>query len=423
MESPLRSRAGTLITISIIAWTLAVVHQGFSPQTVSGDQGLTHIALDCNPAELSTAEAQQCEMRRRLEGQRLFEQETFGGNGRTCLTCHPVETGTLSPEDVQARLVADPDDPLFRHDGLDDGVAGTWRILQHATVRVTLPLPAHLTLLDDPNATHVTFNRGVLTTLNTPALDPALMSDLRAADLKVQAVGAIRDHAQNGVEPTELQLELIAEFQASNRFFSNGHLRKFAETGIPPQLPLGETESEKRGRLFFIDAPFDPPSKVGVCGLCHSGPMLNRTNQFAPMIASVPGAAMESAGVSEANFIGNPVRTFLVHDGLGDPIPVTTPDIGVLMSNPATTPFSAIPPTFLLPRFGLRLAFFANFFKTPTLWGVKDTAPYFHDNSAKDFDQMLQQYDFLFLNHRVIQGQIVLTEQDKEDIKAFLKLL
>jgi hypothetical protein len=290
-------------------------------------------------------------------------------------------------------------------------------------VRVTLPLPAHLTLADDPNATHVTFDRGVLTTLNTPSLDPALMSDLRAADLKVQALGAIRDHAQNGVEPTELQLELIAEFQASNRFFSNGHLRKFAETGVAPGLPLGETESERRGRLFFIDAPFAPPSKVGVCGLCHSGPMLNRTNQFAPMIASVPGAAMESAGVSEANFIGSPVRTFLVHDGLGDPIPVTTPDIGVLMSNPATTPFSAIPPPFLLPQFGLRLAFFANFFKTPTLWGVKDTAPYFHDNSAKDFDQMLLQYDFLFLTHRVIRGQIVLTDQDKEDIKAFLKLL
>jgi hypothetical protein len=423
MESPLRNRAGTLITISIIAWTLAVVHQSFAPQTVLGKQGLAHVALDCDPEGLSEAEATQCQMRRRLEGQRLFEQETFGGNGRTCLTCHSVETGTLSPEDVQARLVANPDDPLFRHDGLDEGVAGTWRILQHATVRVTLPLPAHLTLADDPNATHVTVDRGVLTTLNTPSLDPALMSDLRAADLKVQALGAIRDHAQNGVEPTELQLELIAEFQASNRFFSNGHLRKFAETGIPPQLPQGNTESEKRGRLFFVDAPFDPPSKVGVCGLCHSGPMLNRTNQFALMIASVPGAAMESAGVSEANVIGNPVRTFLVHDGLGDPIPVTTPDIGVLMSNPATTPFSAIPPPFLLKQFGLRLAFFANFFKTPTLWGVKDTAPYFHDNSAKDFDQMLQQYDFLFLTHRVIRGQIVLTEQEKEDIKAFLKLL
>src|SRR5436190_20494394 len=30
-----------------------------------------------------------------LEGQRLFERETFGGNGRTCETCHSRETGTV----------------------------------------------------------------------------------------------------------------------------------------------------------------------------------------------------------------------------------------------------------------------------------------------------------------------------------------
>ena len=37
-----------------------------------------------------------------LKGKRLFEQETFGGNGRTCLTCHTRETGTISPRDVSA---------------------------------------------------------------------------------------------------------------------------------------------------------------------------------------------------------------------------------------------------------------------------------------------------------------------------------
>src|SRR5215471_1509481 len=28
---------------------------------------------------------------------RLFTNETFGGNGRTCDTCHSLQTGTLSP--------------------------------------------------------------------------------------------------------------------------------------------------------------------------------------------------------------------------------------------------------------------------------------------------------------------------------------
>jgi cytochrome c peroxidase len=52
---------------------------------------------------------------------------------------------------------------------------------------------------------------------------------------------------------------------------------------------------------------------------------------------------------------------------------------------------------------------------------VKHTAPYFHDNSAKDFDEMLVQYDFFFAAS--FGNDIVLTAQDKEDIKAFLELL
>src|SRR5436190_6669036 len=36
----------------------------------------------------------------RQDGKRLFERETFAGNGRTCLTCHTRETGTISPSDA-----------------------------------------------------------------------------------------------------------------------------------------------------------------------------------------------------------------------------------------------------------------------------------------------------------------------------------
>jgi hypothetical protein len=148
------------------------------------------------------------------------------------LTCHSVETGTISPSDVQQRLVRNPLDVLFLHDGLDDGIAGTSRIDQHATVRITLPLPAHLRLANDPGATEITFNRAVLTTLNAPALDRAMMWDLRAANLEVQALGAIHGHAQNAIEPTPLQLELIAEFQRTSPGFSRtatcGNLPKLA---------------------------------------------------------------------------------------------------------------------------------------------------------------------------------------------------
>src|SRR5262245_49255612 len=66
-----------------------------------------------------------------------FERETFGGNGRTCLTCHSRDSGTVSPEDAQSRLARRPNDPLFRGDGSDDGAGhGVQRMLADATVLV-----------------------------------------------------------------------------------------------------------------------------------------------------------------------------------------------------------------------------------------------------------------------------------------------
>lgn len=378
--------------------------------------------LDCKPAELVEPLAEQCRSARLAEGRRLFESETFGGNGRTCATCHSAETGTISVTDVKNRLAANTSDPLFVHDALDDGVAGTSRIEQDATIRVTLPIPKHLTLVGQPNATHITVNRGTPTTQNTPALDTRLMWDLRDNTLEAQALGAIRGHAASTIEPTALQLELIAEFQRTDaRFFSSEVLQRFARTRVPPTLPEGTTESEKRGRLFFIDVPFDFSSRAGVCALCHSGPMLNESNVFSTaVLGSPPGVRIFSAGVSERNVRGNPTHTFEIRDGWSNPRRVTTPDIGILMSDLETSWILAgeLPPRGANPP----LAFFANFFKTPTLWGVKNTAPYFHDNSAKDLDEMLEHYNWFFMNGP-FSRRFELTAGEMEDIKAYLNLL
>ena len=178
-------------------------------------------SLDCNPA-LSDA----CAKARLKEGRRLFDVEKFGGNGRTCRTCHSNRTGTFSPEEAVARLIEDPSDALFVHDGLDDGVTGTTRITEHATVRIEIPLPPDVILADDPARRSVILNRGTPTTLNTPALDPMLMYDTREPNLQLQAFNAIQGHAQNTRVPTALELELIKEFQQTDpRFFSSEALR------------------------------------------------------------------------------------------------------------------------------------------------------------------------------------------------------
>jgi hypothetical protein len=352
------------------------------------------------------------------EGERLFDHETFGGNGRTCMTCHMVENGTITLEAVAERFAADPDDALFRHDGLDDGFAGARRILAHGTIRVELELPPHVSLVDNPSQRSIVVLRGVPTTMNTPALDQAiLMYDLRDTNLQDQARGAIRAHAQTGVAPTPEELDAIAAFQQQDRrFFSSDALFDFANGGSPPRLPTAQTPSEQRGRLFFEDVPLTAGSKQGVCGFCHGGHMLNEiTANGAAETGFRVGQKFSSALVAEANALDNPVYTFQVIDGRGVVRTVALPDPGILLTAQGAHIQAFLPPV-------LHPAELAGFFKTPSLWGVKHTAPYFHDNSAKTLREVVDHYGDVFFVNQPIAGQIItLTEQDRQDIVAFLE--
>jgi hypothetical protein len=351
---------------------------GVSGQDISSSTVEQPLSLDCDPT-LSDA----CAKARLRAGRKLFDVETFGGNGRTCRTCHSNRTGTFSPEDALARLAEDPNDPLFLHDGLDDGVAGTSRITEHATVRIEIPLPPSVVLLDDPTRRSV--------------------------------INAIHGHAQNTREPTALELDLIKEFQQKDsRFFSSDALRGFANGGPPPQLPPGTTDSERRGRAMFDNVPFDGVTTRGICNTCHSGPMLNRAARGNPF-GLPPGGLRAGIGVSDRNLIGNPVYSFVVTNQDGSVVVINnTPDPGAMLNDP---PPSAPPGVPTPPR-----SFFANLFKIPPLWGIKDTAPYFHDNSAKTLEEVAEHYEFFFFDSPSTRG-FVFTKQDQTDMVAFLKLL
>ena len=395
-----------------LAWTVAACF-------TSGRLDVNQLLAPSVPVAVSAAEI--------TEGQRLFDHETFGGNGRTCRTCHSSSNGTIGPEEVAKRLAENPSDPLFLHDGLDDFLSGTTRIAAHATILIERELPQGVVLVDDPSATSVVLARGVPSTVNTPALDPALMYDMRNSDLQDQASGAIERHALATVLPTAAQLDAIADFQqTNNRFFSSKALQSFARGGPPPSLPEGRTASEKRGREFFVDAPWNPPSKKGVCALCHGGPMLNTANEFTTdPTGAPPGWRAFDILVSSRNVLNNPVHTLAVTDRCNNTLVVTSPDPGIMVTGVYNIPMLA---QFLPPEETciLHPAFFANMFKTPQLFGVRHTAPYFHDNSAKTLEEVLEQYVFFFtsnLGFPITDSNILLTEQDIKDIIAFLKLL
>jgi cytochrome c peroxidase len=280
-------------------------------------------------------------------------------------------------------------------------------MLSDATILMKIPLPSNVRLADDPTATTVTLRRGIPTTINTPALDPVLMLDGRAPDLLVQAANAIADHTQTTLAPSASDLQHIADFQRTNAFFSSLALRRFFTDGeiAAPQLPEGRTASEKRGRLFFEDVPHGPGEKQGICAECHTGPMLNEISQFLP-VPVPPGTRFMSVLVSEFNAANSPIRDFIVSRPDGTTFAVSSPDPGRAL---------------ITGDFDLLTSFDLNAFKTPILWGVRHTAPYFHDNSAKKLSDVAAHYAQFFA--LVTGGELSQTQKDQADMVAFMKLL
>ena len=176
--------------------------------------------------------------------------------------------------------------------------------------------------------------------------------------------------------------------------------------------------------------------RKGLCAQCHSGPLLNQTNgeghfpaapfPTAPAQTScsqpavtgslVPaGERFASALVSELNEAQTPTFNFLLQqpDGTFAPLPpMADPGRALVTGN-----FKAFP-----AQDGDLFKF-----KIPILRGVKKTAPYFHDNSAKTLEELVAHYAAFFqiATDCNIDGDppLVMTAQDQADLVAFLKLL
>jgi cytochrome c peroxidase len=367
-------------------------------------------AAICRAADLKTAHLNDTA----LNGRSLFDKETFSGNGRTCATCHGKKTGTVSIDEIQERFAKNPNDSLFRSPDSDDldGLSFDG-LLATGTIRIDVPLAPGVKLVADPSAATVTLFRGTPSVRNVTTLQTFLMSDGREsnANLQHQALSAVHQHTQNSIEPTSGELDRIADFERTDeRFFSSEALRKFAAGGPPPELPAGKTAAEKRGREFF--------NANRQCGICHSGPMLDTSSEFDVLIA--PGSPFHAAGAglqlghnpvdADGNFILEPTspnanQAFEFAQPDGSTIVFNVPDPGrALITGDPNDVLN---------------------FKIATLWGIKDTAPYFHDNSARTLEDVLHHYQRLFelINDQVPELFPIMTEQEQADVIAFLKLL
>jgi cytochrome c peroxidase len=162
--------------------------------------------------------------------------------------------------------------------------------------------------------------------------------------------------------------------------------------------------------VFFEEVPFNPLNpKAGSCAFCHSGPLLNEMSRFAP--PPLQKERFQTVFVSELNIVGNPVHTYVFKDG-DTTIEFESPDPGRAL---ITGRLDDVDPVFGRQFNNL------NAFKIPVLRGATKTAPYFHDNSAQTLEDVAAHYAFFF---KLITGGFVdFTQQDQEDMVAFMKLL
>ena len=282
------------------------------------------------------------------------------------------------------------DDPLFRSIDANDGAGDFTNLRQHALVRVSLKLPVDEngnTLIwptDDPNATEVSVWRAVPSVLNTAITAPYQL-DGRFATLQEQADGAFAAHSQIiGVAPKILD-DLTAFEKGS---FSSPRIRLLSDA-IANNQPLPQTDPddltalETRGKALFDHH----------CTGCHGGPS---QTALSPMLPEATRDIFVSKPVppfaADLPYAPSPVRPRLWAFRAGQgPIPSTDP--GKALFTGSVNDF--------------------NHFDIPSLYGISKTAPYFHDNSAKDLDAVIRLYqsDFIALRpdhwfHRVVEDRI-----------------
>jgi len=311
-----------------------------TPQNATG----TRVEFDCTHGALIE------------QGARLFFEETFDGNGRTCGTCHPADHSfTVGPRVVATLPAADP---LFVAEN-DPALAGLERT-------PLLRGPRALVLENVDGFDRPPVFRGTPHLLNVGDTAPYGLSG-EVADLQTFSAMAVRQHFTRalarvpGVDFREPTGDELAALEAFMRTIVAGNPQ-----GVDPfSLVLGPAAA--RGRDLFFNKG---------CAQCHVGPFLSGVTAF-------------DTGVTrrDVNLVAPPECSMC-------------PPIGPLEGDRA--------------------------FDVPALVGIRDTAPFFHDNSAATLRDAVAHYGSEAFNGApaaAIFGPIKLSPADIDDLTAFIESL
>jgi len=354
----------------------------------------------------------------------------LGGNGRSCADCHmPSENFQLSPAAARARFDAlqaqreqdkNADDPLFRPVDADDfringnNAVDFSNLVENGLVRVTMPLPLNVKLLDPVtgqpteetsvdlwravmpvNNVAITGPDGVLPIWPPGAPRPPIMGqdpngpnrqggyqhDARFGTLQEQARGALFAHAQVSVEPPARMLDDLAAFQKT--LFSSPGVELLAGAILSGSKPFPDpdpelNELEQQGKIVFNRT----------CAQCHGGTLHPSGSTADATLAGIrviarylnintacPRPTTDGYAPCPERLARN-ARTYRITLADGTLQVVTTSDPGRLLLTGQPADLGSMDVT--------------------QLRGISKTAPYFHNNSAATLEEVLDHYDAMF---------------------------
>jgi cytochrome c peroxidase len=394
----------------------------------------------CTPADSAICRGQASFHDRALAG--------LGGNGRACSDCHmDAENFQLTPSAAQTRFevmtLTGVDDPLFRAIDADDfrvnGAAARdfSNLTVNGLVRVTIPLPANVKLLDCGatvpcpasalptseteadvwRATPSIFDVAITgpdgvapTSPRGPNPNGGYQLDGRIDTLQNQALGALRNHAKVTVDPPASFLDDLAAFQKTQ--FSSPSVKALFDAMAAGTSPLPDPDPaldalETAGKVVFNRS----------CAQCH-GNQAGHPSGSSPLQQGTQGTATAitryhnvfsacprpvdnvnpprfSFAACSASQMKN-VRTYeITNSGVA---PSGTPCGGAAPQPACVTRLTTSDPGRLLltghPLAGGQGDMQA--MDTPSLRGIRRTAPYFSNNSAATLEEVVEHYKQFF---------------------------
>ncbi len=205
------------------------------------------------------------------EGENLFVNETFGGNGRTCATCHPAANNfTLDPAFIATRPA---NDPLF----VSENIPALAQLEDSTKLRNFALINVNNDGFSQPGVFRsVPHTLAQSTSIASNATQPPLHATGWSGDgapgtgtLRDFPIGAVIQHAPltlNRVAGVDFRLPTDAELDAMEAFtLSLGRSKDFDFESM--QMLDSQAEA---GRLLFLAGDSNGgQQRAGKCNLCH----------------------------------------------------------------------------------------------------------------------------------------------------------